>query len=142
MTKPVGAVWRGIWSNPYTDPPGGEDRVRVEKFVPYDSPFYNHCPPEIEEKKELGKWSVYWSAVMAPPRQLSEDTLKSVRRKRLQRRMEKKYPLFADQLVEAEIEVKPDYYEGKTDPEIQAAKDKVIELEKERYYKYMEEVKS
>jgi hypothetical protein len=140
MTKPVGAVWQVIWSNPYTDPPGGEERVRAEMFVPYDSEFYNKCPQEIDEKKVLGKWCITWSAVMAPPRQLTEDALKSVRQKRLKRRMEKKYPLFADQLVDAEMKKKPDYYEGKTDPEIQNAKDQVIEAEKERFEKYMDQV--
>jgi len=130
-----------IWSNPYTDPPGGEERVRAEKFVPYESEFYNRCPPEIFEKKVLGKWCITWTAVTAPPRQLSEDVLKSVRKKRLKRRMEKKYPLFADQLVDAEMKRNPNYYEGKTDPEIQEAKDLVIEVEKERFEKYMSQEK-
>ena len=141
MTKPAGAVWKVIWSNPYTEPPPGEERVRAEKFVPYNSEFYNRCPPEIEEKKVLGKWCVTWSAVMAPPRQLSEDTLKSVRRKRLKRRVESKYPLFADQFIQEEMEKKAEFYDGKTDEKIQAAKDNVLELERERYEKFMSQLK-
>jgi hypothetical protein len=140
MTKPVGAIWTLQWSNPYTDPPAGEERVRAEKFVPYNSEFYNRCPPEILEKMVLGKWCVSWSAVMAPPKQLSKESLKSVRTKRLKRRMEKKYPLFADQLVDAEMKNNPDYYDGKTDPKIQEAKDRVIEAEKKRFEKYMEQI--
>ena len=79
---------------------------------------------------------------MKPPKQLSQDAVKSVRRKRLTRRMEKKYPLFADQMIDEELQSNPDYYEGITDPEIQAAKDRVIQGERDRYERYMEMLKN
>lgn len=141
MTKPVGAVWTLQWSNPYKDPPAGQARVIAEKFVKYGDPFYNQIPQEFEADKTSG-YSVYWSAVMAPSRQLPEKTLKSIRMKRLQRRVENKYPLFADQFFEDELKRKPDYFEGKSDPEAQAVKDRIIQKEKEMYARFLEQVES
>lgn len=139
MAKPVGAVWTLQWSNPYTDPPKGQKRVIAEKFVKYGDSFYNQIPPEFEADKTPG-YSVYWSAVMKPSKQLPEKSLKSIRRKRLQSRVEKKYPLFADQFLEDEIKNKPDYFEGKSDPEAQAVKDRIIRKEKEMYERFLEQV--
>lgn len=139
MTQPVGAIWTLQWSNPYTNPPVGMKLVIGEKFVKYGSPEYNQTPPEFEADQTPG-YTVYWSAVMAPPKQLPEKTLKSIRRKRLQRRIEKKYPLFADQFLEDEIKSKPDYFEGKSDPDAQAAKDRILEKQMELYERFLEEV--
>lgn len=139
MAKPAGAVWTLQWSNPYTDPPKGMDRVIGEIFVKYGDPHYNQTPPEFAADKTPG-YTVYWSAVMAPSKQLPEKTLKSIRRKKLQRRIENKYPLFADQFIEDEIIRKPDYFEGKSDPEAKAVKDRLIQKEKEMYERFLEQV--
>jgi hypothetical protein len=68
--------------------------------------------------------------------------LKSIRRKRLQSRIENKYPLFADQFLEDEIKNNSDYFEGKSDPEAQAVKDRILEKERENYEKFMFTVES
>lgn len=98
MAKPVGAVWKIQWSNPYTNPPEGQELVIAKKYVKYGDPFYSHIPPEFEADKTPG-YGVYWSPVMKPSKQLPESTLKSIRRKRLERRVENKYPLFADEFI-------------------------------------------
>lgn len=139
MAKPVGCVWTLEWSNPYKDPPNGKKRVIAEKFVRFGDPFYNQIPPEFEADKTPG-YSVYWSAVMSPSKQLSEKTLKSIRRKRLKNRVEKKYPLFADEFFEDEIKNKTDYFECKSDSEAQAAKDRIIQKEREMYERFLEQV--
>jgi hypothetical protein len=79
---------------------------------------------------------------MSPSKQLSEKTLKSIRRKRLKNRVEKKYPLFADEFFEDEIKNKTDYFEGKSDSEAQAAKDRIIQKEREMYVRFLEQVES
>jgi hypothetical protein len=139
MAKPVGAIWTLQWSNPYTNPPEGMARVIAEKLVKYGDPFYNHIPPEFEADKTPG-YTAYWSAVMEPSKQLSEKALKSIRRKRLKRRIENKYPLFADQFLEDEIKNNSDYFEGKSDPEAQAVKDRILRKEWEFYEKFLEMV--
>jgi hypothetical protein len=139
MTKPVGAIWTLQWSNPYTNPPVGMERVIAEKLVKYGDPFYSHIPPEFDADKTPG-YTAYWSAVMKPSKQLPEKTLKSIRRKRLQSRIENKYPLFADQFLEEELKSKPDYFEGKSEPEAQAVKNRIIQKEKEMYERFLEKV--
>lgn len=139
MTKPVGAIWTLQWSNPYTDPPAGMKRIIAEKFVKYGTSEYSHTPPEFEADRTPG-YKVYWMAIMPPSKQLPEKTLKSIRRKRLQRRIENKYPLFADQFLTDEIKSKPDYFEGKSDPDAQAAKDRILEEQQELYERFLEVV--
>jgi len=51
----------------------------------------------------------------------------------LERRVNKKFPLFAEQFVSEEIARKPDYYDGITDAEIQKRHDDVIAAEWLRY---------
>lgn len=111
----------------------------AKKYVGYGSEFYNQCPPDISTLKVPG-YTVYWSPIMKPTNQLPESTLKSIRRKRLKRRVENKYPLFADEFIQEELENKTEYYEGKTDADLQAGKDKVFERMREIYKEFLEEV--
>jgi len=57
---------------------------------------------------------------MPASRQLSQESLASVRQKRLSRRIERQAPLLAEQLIADELAAKPDYYAGQTDPAIAA----------------------
>lgn len=140
MSDILGAVWSVAWSNPYTSPPNGKHRVLVEMFLPVDHP---QCrvggpPAEVQEVLDqigIGKgYGLCWRAVEETPRQLSPEVLANVRRKRVERRIRNKYPLFADQFIEEELLRKPDYYAGITDPEIQRMKDEEInrEIEEKR----------
>lgn len=111
----------------------------AKKYVWYGSEFYNQCPPDISTLNVPG-YTVFWSPVMKPPKQLPESTLKSIRRKRLKRRVENKYPLFADEFIQEELENKTEYYEGKTAADLQSGKEKVFERMKEIYKEFLEEV--
>lgn len=61
---------------------------------------------------EPGRVVIAWRMPDAPRKRLSRDSLATVRRKRLRRRLDAKHPLFAAQLYEAEIAARPDYYAG------------------------------
>ena len=139
MAKPVGAVWKIQWSNPYTSPPEGRERVIAKKYVRYGSEFYNQIPPEFSTLNVPG-YTAYWSPVMKPSKQVPEGTLRSIRRKRLERRVENKYPLFADEFIQEELERKSEYYDGKTDPALQAGKDRVFDRMREIYEDFLEKV--
>jgi hypothetical protein len=139
MAKPVGAVWKIQWSNPYTNPPEGQERVITKKFVWYESEFYNRCPSEFSTFNFPG-YGLFWSAVMKPSKQLPESTLKSIRRKRLERRVENKYPLFADEFIQEELESKSEYYDGKTDPDLKTGRDQVFDRMREIYEEFLENV--
>jgi hypothetical protein len=68
-----------------------------------------------------------------PIKQLSQDVLSSVRKKRLQRRMDKRYGFFADHFIQEELEKKSDYYSGITDEKIQADLDRHSQEESSRW---------
>jgi hypothetical protein len=61
---------------------------------------------------EPGRVVIGWTAAHEPPRRLSQSSLASVRRKRLRRRLEAKFPLLADQLEQAELAARPDFFNG------------------------------
>ena len=69
-------------------------------------------PESVEHLWQPGRVVIAWSANEGPPRRLSQDSLASVRQKRLRRRLEKKHPLFADELFAREIEARPDHFAG------------------------------
>jgi hypothetical protein len=125
----IGYLWSLRWANPYTSPPDGLPRVRAEVFFPVGNPGYGWggCPAELKELHIPGDgWCISGGAVSTPPRQLSQETLASVRRQRLVRRVAAKYPLLAEQIVEEELARRPAYYAGVTDANIQAQRDKTL----------------
>lgn len=59
----------------------------------------------------------------------------ALRRKRLERRMKQRYPLFAEQFVSEKVAARPSYYlEGAADGD--AERKRILEAERE-YYEYM-----
>ena len=86
------------------------DDPRVRGDIPDEvMKYYNH-------HNLLGSgYGINWQAVSAPPKTVSQEKLSSIRKKRLERKMKKKFPLFAEQFVSEEIQRKQDYYSGITD---------------------------
>ena len=116
MAKVLGFLHRLEWSSPYTNPPDGQERVKVEMFIPANVEGCRQCPREIEAAYKPGDgYSHSVRAITEFPREMSRDVLKSIRQKRLARRMEEKFPLFADQFIQEEMVRKKDYYDGITD---------------------------
>lgn len=147
-----GAVWSVRWSNPYTSPPDNRPQVLVQVYRPEGHPEVRglKLPAEIRRTlEEIGLGSGYglhWRPISAPPRPKSPQKLAMIRRQRLERRIRKKYPLFADQFIRDELAKKPDYYAGITDPDLAAARAEVIEDEEreiaELIAAYKDEVKN
>jgi len=123
------------WANPYTEPPDGGPRVLAEVFVPAERLGQGAppCPEEIASLHVPGSGYVVCIAYVDElVREMSVEGKALIRRKRLRRRLETKYPMFADKFYEEDIEKKPEYYQGITDPDIQAARDEVIAADIER----------
>lgn len=106
------------WGNPYTTPTG--ERVMWAATFPAD-PDGRAIGQEVQEAAyaEAGLrpgcgYSLAWSPVRTkPPRRWSAEAKGRRRRQNLRNRLEKKIPLFADQLYSDEVERRPDYYHPK-----------------------------
>ena len=58
-------------------------------------------------------WVIGWQACLPPPRRFSTEALGRVRRGHLERRVRRQIgPLFADEVIAAELAKKPGYYAG------------------------------
>ena len=110
-------------------PPDGAPRILAEIFLP--DAVDGKPPPEILAIPITpgGGYSLSIRAIPQPPRQLPVETLARVRRKRLERRVRAKTPLFADEFIADELARKPDYYDGMTDPGIEARRQAALEHE-------------
>lgn len=128
----IGAVWSLRWGNPYTSPPDGRGVIK-ELYFPLGHRHLRVCPPEILKAHVPGSgYGIYWSAVSAIPKKLPQDKLASVRQKRLRRRMEEKYPLFAEQFIDEEMQKRPEFYAGLPNEHLEQARDAVETLERLR----------
>lgn len=100
------------WGNPNTNPPNGQPRVLGQKIVSVPEKCgAPPCPEEIRKLHVLGSgYAVYCDAVQKPIKHWSNERLFAYRRKRLEKRVRKKYPLFAEQMIADALQAKPDYY--------------------------------
>ena len=115
------------WGNPYTDPPSGGPRVaaRVQVAAPRGAGA-PHIPPDIERtwlelnaayiaqqpSDELPRWPWFIAiyAVDRARRQMSLEGKFRKRRGNLVRRVKRRYPVVAEEMIRAELERRPDYY--------------------------------
>jgi len=134
----IGAIWSVRWNNPYTDPPGGRPRVLIEVYRPEGHPEARGIKPPAAVQRVLdehgpgGGYGLHWQPVTLPPKKIPAEKLAIIRRKRLKRRILRKYPLFAEKFIAEELARKPDYYNGITDPSLEAARDLVASAEEAR----------
>lgn len=101
------------WRHGLKPPPNGMPRVL--KAVLCDKP--HPCPDEIHDLwLEMGPgsgWSVGWEFIdQRPVRRWSQAAKSKVRKGNLRKRLEKKFPLFAEMFIDAELKARPDYYEA------------------------------
>ena len=137
MTKLLGFLHKLEWSSPYTNPPEGRPRVLVEVFIPAHIEGCRQCPREIEEVWKPGDgYSHSIRAITEFPKEMSQGVLRSIRQKRLARRMEEKFPLFANQFIEEEMVRKKDYYEGITDLPLVEKRNEVKEAHRQLLEKW------
>ena len=145
MGHHVGFRYLIMWTNPYADPPNGMPKIKAEMFESidqrekrYESGDRNPTPIRFSSKHELGDgYAVCIQSVSTPTRSLSKGSLATVRRKRLERRMSKKYPLLAKELMAEEIQKNKDYYEGETREDIKRSYDEAIQAEIDMYEKFL-----
>jgi hypothetical protein len=103
------------WGNPYTNPPEGMRRELISITCMQEST--RDIPPELLKVLETdARPGSGWALCVGidedarPKRRLSPQAKASVRRKSLERRVRKKAPLFADQIIADEIAANPDYF--------------------------------
>lgn len=102
--------WSIRWGHPGTEPPCGGSRVKAAVLVPRGT----KCPPDLLAQKIPGDgWALSWELISQKPiRRWSKEAKARVRQQNLRRRMEKKFPLFAEDFIAAEIAGRPDYFAG------------------------------
>ncbi len=112
------AVEGSLWCIEYRGYcPAGWPKRLAEMFFVGHAP----CPPEIKNFPITlgGGYAVTHIWISRPIKPYKQETLASIRKKRIERRIKKKYPLFAEQFIASGLERKPDYYNGVTDQEIE-----------------------
>lgn len=101
------------WGNPYTQPPNGQP-VELGRMTVNGKPTTGAapgCPAELLRLHVPGSgYSVYVARIPEPIRHWSPERKFAYRRKRLESRLRKKYPLFAEQMITEAMHAKPDYY--------------------------------
>ena len=109
---------RLFWGNPYTSPPDG--MPRIIRTVLCDSTCRPY-PVEIAELLALPDyapgtgWTVGYECIeQRPIRRWSQAAKAKVRQGNLRKRIEKKFPLFAEEFIRAELSARPSYYEAAT----------------------------
>lgn len=136
------------WNNPYSQPPDGKPRILAEHFVLQQGD--HGCPPPpphllqvIEQAGGLGcGYSIYIRHIKPPARQLSDAAKGSIRRKRLEKRVTSKYPMFASEFIRLEIAKRPEYFAGHDDPDLAATRQRVLDQEAEVYGRFLEYIQS
>ena len=58
----------------------------------------------------LPRHSLHWEAPAEEPRRISDAARYRGRRQRLRKRLDKRFPLYADDMERAELEARPAYY--------------------------------
>lgn len=107
------------WTHPYREPPDGKPRILIERFF-ITKGGCPKIPDDFHGLAPLGSgYGFTVQHIGPPPRRMEPEKLASIRIKRLRRRIERKYPLLAEQLIREEIDRKKEYYEGVTDAEIE-----------------------
>lgn len=130
---PLGFVWRIAWWSPYTQPPEGMPRVLVEMYVPCRDPHEGaRCPAEIAAYPKPRGYALECGSIDQIGERSSPEKLARIRRQRLVRRVQRKYPLFVDEFIGQALAAKPDYYAGADD-------DRAVEYLR-RYRAWVDEV--
>ena len=108
---------RLAWNNPFTEPPDRMPRILFNEIVS-ESDFKSGIP-ELEELVQdwgLGKgYGIHWSLAESetPKRKTwSKERKRETRRRNLRKRLEKQYPMFADQMFQRELKNSPSYFDG------------------------------
>ena len=107
--KPLAYLWTLSWYTPYSEPPDGKPRRLMSVRQPGDTT--PRPPPEMETARLANPGYVLcWQGVLPEREPWPQERLIRYRRSRLRNRIEKKYPLFANEFFQEALERKPEYY--------------------------------
>jgi hypothetical protein len=112
--------------------PDGWPRVLAEMFV---IGHLSKPPAEIANfpRSLGGGYSLNIHHVSPPLIPMKTETLARVRKLRLERRLQTKFPMFAEQFAAEEMSKKAEYYSGETRADIERERVEVLEAEGRRY---------
>jgi len=140
----VGFRYTIEWHTPYSEPPEGLPRIKAEVFESLEkrnarmAEGGSSVPLALEALHTIGDgYCVTIQSVVTPSRQLPPATLAGIRKKRTRRRIEKKYPMFAEQFIEESMVNNPSYFAGQTRADLQEAHNAAIVQEQEFYNRYL-----
>lgn len=107
-----------FWHSPYTNPPEGHPRVLLDKVM-RESAYRNATDPDVARLKEIHKPGGGYSWGIAPVKKQkglpwTKRRKANTRKRNLRKRIEKKYPLFFDQMYAEALARSPEYYQGET----------------------------
>lgn len=107
-------TWEISWANPYTQPPNGGPRIRLSVTRLQSSTWPN--PPVIDKAYSIIGLGTGWCVRVIPhmpePRKLSPEAKGKIRRRNMEKRIQAKAPLFANDLIQIELESRPGYFAG------------------------------
>jgi hypothetical protein len=112
MAHPLGFLYSVEWLNPNTQPPNGKPRITAALYLRCDYPGQGaRLPAEIEKLHELGDgYTVAVAAILPEPKRWTPERKFAYRRRMLENRMRKKYPMFSDQYIQEVLTKKPAYF--------------------------------
>lgn len=110
MKTPPRYTFQVRWSNPYKPRAEGQPLVLLEITRDGSS---GDVPPEIAALAMTPGYCIaVGPAFDRPRRQMSQEQKFRMRRRNLERRLNRKLPLFAADLVAADIAARPEYFGG------------------------------
>lgn len=129
----LGHVWQIQWSNPHTEPPEGMPRLLAEMYVPRVGDGSARLPAEIGGYPRPRGYTVYCMGLGPPLRPLPLERLVKLRRGRLERRLQAKAPLFAEEFIAERLARQPEYYAG---TEVSPAREAILAVERRAFEMY------
>jgi hypothetical protein len=100
------------WGNPYTEPPQGQPRTLWAASIIDDSDGEDIRSEHAPATTPGDGWAHCWTAAQKEIKRWSPERKARTRRTRLRRRLDRKTPLLADVLFDAELERRPDYFDA------------------------------
>jgi len=85
---------------------------RMVNFRPVGEVLARGTAEEVDPFWVAGEVAIVWTYDAPAPRQLSQKSLASMRRKKLRTKLDKKCPLLAEVLYEQELAARPAHYAG------------------------------
>jgi len=134
-------LFRISWFNPYTNPPEGKPRVLAEMSAEKSHPVPTEYQEVLKRLAPIGSGYGIGITCITPrlkDREWSVERKAANRRKLLQGRVNKAAPLFAEDIIKAEVAKKPEYFQGTS--ACDEAHDRVLQEQEETYKKWAENI--